>query len=173
MLERQEKLPENSPFSVYDGKRGITTYANLRDAFLYAVEDTSQFYNFTIPTEVGIQGKLYGLNGEEMIELTMNGRTGTVPRGRSRQGITVSTNYDFEHWFDLCLPVFDWENPLFDRGIFWLAINDSSHARLKFGLNRDHGAELSELLERTKEGESKVVRILHNALNGRFGECGI
>lgn len=182
MQEREKKeslRPSNGIVVIgtsQSGNRREGTFMNLPEAVSFCIEERDENYSITLPTEVGVKGRLLGIRGEEMLELTLGNKTGVVPRayslwnGERRAGLTVSTNYDYERWLDICMKIFEYDDPVFDRGIFWMGLNDTEKTNLKFVLLHNQQAEQAELLERIKQGERKSVNILHNALNGIYPE---
>ena len=150
-----------------DGDR--LSFSNLPEALEYCSRDRERYYQVSSPLEFGINGRLTGIRGEEMLELTVRDKTGIVPRADGEKpGLTVSTNYDFKNWFVLCLKVFEYDDPVFDRGIFWLSINDSELAKLAFGLRPNHPTSIAEIIKRSSEGQEKAFQILNDAMKGIY-----
>ncbi|MDO8583084.1 MAG: hypothetical protein Q7R51_00965 [bacterium] len=169
--DKRERI-QPSDIEVFVPYRGRLYFSDLPKALEHCSRDKNHPYNIKSPLEVGIKGRL---SDNQMLELTIGGRTGIVPRalggnrhGGGRPGLSLSTNYDFEKWFDLNLKIYEYDDPVFDRGIFWVAINDEKQAKLKFGLRPNHPASLSDLIKRVSEGELKVAQILNDALDGIY-----
>ena len=168
--DSQEIPSQGSAIEVRNRFRSIQPmyFKDLPEALKYCWDDKSNPYLIQFPLEVGIKGKL---SDDQMLELTIGGRAMIVPRKMGdRPGLTVSTNFDFENWFDLCLPVYEYNDRVFDRGIFWVSINDEKRAQLKFGLLANNPASLPDLIERTSEGEMRATQIINDAFDGIFPE---
>ena len=142
-------------------------HPTLREAFHTAVAQRQVLWSVSVPLEIGIKGSFHGYRGEELLDLTIGERSATIPRGTSdRPGISVST--DYVNWFDLVLPVFEWDDEVFDRGLFWMAINNSEQARMKFSLLRNHPADVEELMRRAREGEKRAIQMVNNFVDGLY-----
>jgi hypothetical protein len=142
-------------------------FSDFESAFEWAVADRTAPYNFQTFLETGIKGELEDRDGREHIQLRLRGKTVWIPRRGvgGEDGITVSTNY--KSYLNLCIPIWDYEDAVFDRGLAWLHIFNSQSTVLSFGLHRNHQATVTELVKRTRYLTGNIIQLLDDIAQGK------